>query len=74
MSALSLALDALLNGRLPLVADLLVQGSKGLELAGEWKDWALPDQLELAAASDWFASLAELEAAGQQAILQHRKA
>ena len=39
MRTLALAMGALTSGHLPLVADPLMQGLKGLELAVDQKDW-----------------------------------
>ena len=72
MRMLALAKDALTTGHLPEVADLLKQRFKALEMAVDQKDGALTGHSKLGAASDGLASLAEKEAAVQQAILQHR--
>ena len=75
MRTIAECLDALLEGRLPELGDLLMQRFKALETSVADKTWAVASQLELLPKTDLgLTSPEELRLASRQALLQRKLA
>ena len=65
---LALAIDALLEGRLPQVGDILMQRFKALEMSVAEKNWELASHLEITDATGGLTSLEEKQVVARQAF------
>ncbi len=72
MRTLALAMDSLQKGELPVVADILMQRFKALELAHGERSWVVASNLELAGDQDGLASHEERHQAARHAMLQKK--
>ena len=72
MRLLATAIDSLIKGELPQVADMLMQRFKALELSVADKSWAVAHALEVEGPTQGLATMEETQLAARQVLLKQR--